>query len=279
MQIDAKLRNRVLADLEALGGVAAASAFPPADSLSQALTKTIAGVPRKHSVTRNIARDTAIMFTTAAVNMWMRAVHSFLISCSLTDVSPTWSSATGYYSSHYSIRAFAHLLGYFRLFTLRRTARLEILAGRYVCNFDEKAGREHQIYWALVKDDQHFMPDPFFIHDNSEVDHRDWAQYADHIPQFPQFRPLNREALKARIDRISEIPFATPPIPQADRFPDVDSVQIIAYHRLVRFRSLVDALLRGKNRFWDVHRNPNWATDFMDFQITAGRTLHSEFTL
>ena len=44
-------------------------------------------------------------FAMAAVKMWLRAVHSFLISVSLTKASPIWSSVAGYYSSHYSIRA------------------------------------------------------------------------------------------------------------------------------------------------------------------------------
>ncbi len=278
MKIDPAFRNRVLADLEALNHLAAANAFPPANSLSQALNRAISGMPRKSKATRNIDRGTATMFTTAAVNMWMRAVHSFLISCSLTDVSPVWASSAGYYSSHYTVRAFAHLLGFFRLFSARRMVRLEIQGARYACSFDGKTGREHQIYWTFVKDDPHFVADPFFIHDNSEVEHRDWAQYTDHLPQFPQFRPLNKESLRARIDRISEIPFTTPPIPRAAEYPDLESVQIIAYHRLVRFRNLVDVMIGGKNRFWDVHRNPNWAMEFMDFQLTEGRTLHSVFT-
>jgi hypothetical protein len=279
MKIDASLRDRVKADLDLLNNVAAAKAFPPPDSLSQALNRVIPAASKKAPGARNITTDTAQMFTTAAVDMWMRAVHSFLISGSLTAVSPIWASVVGYYSSHYSVRAFAHLLGFFRLFTRRRMAHLDSQHGRHVCRFNAKTGREHEIYWTIVKEDPHFIADPFFPSNNSDVAHRDWANYADHLPQFRPFRPLDKDALKARIERISEIPFALPPIPQVTKFPDVDSVQIVAYHRIVRFRDLVDAIQGGRNRFWDVHRNPSWAAEFMDFQLSEGRTLHSEFTV
>jgi hypothetical protein len=260
--------------------------FPAAGSLSELLGKAIPA-KSKGLTTKNVEPAVAQMFATAAVNMWMRAVHSFLISASLTDVSPIWASVTGYYSSHYSIRAFAHLLGSFRLFTRGRMVRLQLTAGRYVCSYDPKKGREHLVYWKIVKADQHFGTDPFFnqdnpedVHhrDNPEVAHRDWAQYIDHLPQFPPFKPLEKAALRARIDKISDTPFDTPPIPQIDKYPDVDSVQVIAYHRLVRFRTFVDAILGGRNAFWKVYRNPTWAIEFMDFQLTEGRRLHSDFT-
>jgi len=227
------------------------------------------------------------MFTTAAVDIWMRSVHSFLVSASLTEVSPIWASVAGYYSSHYAVRALAHLLGFFQLFSRKRIARLELGGGNYVCTFNpKKAGeREHRIYWQIVKDDRHFSADPFFTEynpaiDESDVAHRDRANYADHLsPMFPIFRPLNAETLRSRIDRISEIPFTSPPIPRVSRYPDVESVQIIAYHRLVRFRDLVDSVVGNGNRFWNVHRNPTWARDYMDFQLTEELELRSQFTL
>jgi hypothetical protein len=140
------------------------------------------------------------------------------------------------------------------------------------------------VYWQIVKQDQHFAADPFFTEynpavDESDVAHRDRGNYADHLPQFPSFRPLDAVALKARVDRISEIEFTSPPIPRVSRYPDVESVQIIAYHRLIRFRDLVDVIIGDDNRFWNVHRNPTWARDFMDFQLTEEATLGSQFTL
>jgi hypothetical protein len=296
VKIDSVLRVHLTTAFAPLRGQAPVYPFPRAASLSEALRKTIP-TKSKELTTRNVEPVVAQMFATAAVNMWMRAVHSFLISASLTNVSPIWASVTGYYSSHYSVRALAHLLGFFRLFSRGYTVRLQLKAGRYVCSYDPKKGREHQFYWKIVKADQHFGTDPFFAQnkpqdanrqdnsedpnrqDNLEVAHRDWAQYIDHLPQFPPFKPLEKEALRARIDRISEIPFDAPPIPQADKYPDVNSVQVIAYHRLVRFRAFVDAILGGDNAFWKVYRNPPWAIEFMDFQLTEGQTLHSEFTL
>jgi len=226
------------------------------------------------------------MFTTAAVDIWMRAVHSFLVSSSLTNVSPVWASVAGYYSSHYSVRALAHLLGFFQLFSRKRIVRLQFHGGSYVCNFDPKTAgdREHRFYWRIVKKDPHFATDTFFTENNSAIDdsdvaHRDRASYADHLPQFPVFRPLDAVALRTRINRISEIEFASPPIPRVSRYPDVESVQIIAYHRLVRFRNFVDAVVGGGNRFWNVHRDPTWARDFLDYQLTDEATMRSQFTV
>jgi hypothetical protein len=112
--------------------------------------------------------------------------------------------------------------------------RLQLASGHYVCSYDLKRGREHQIYWRIVKADQHFETDPFFTQnksvdaqrgevvgrghdDNPEVAHRDWVQYTDHIVQIPSFKPLDKEALKLRINRISDIRFDAPPIPRSAR--------------------------------------------------------------
>ena len=284
MKIDAALQVHITTAFASLNAEAAVDAFPPPASLSQALNAALpAG--STGSAARNASQDTAKMFATAAVNVWMRAVHSFLVSASLTDVSPIWASVAGYYSSHYAVRALAHLLGFFQLFTRRRIVRLQLDGGRYVCTFNPKSAgdREHRVYWKIVKKDHHFAADPFFTEnppiDESDVAHRDWANYADHLPQFPMFRPLDAGALKIRIDRVSEIEFSSPPIPRVSRYPDIEAVQIMAYHRVVRFRDLVDTIIGDGNRFWNVHRNPPWARDFMDFQLTEEETLHSQFTL
>ena len=284
MIIDRDLRTLIRTGFALLNKMGA-NTFPGPNALSQALSRTLpAG--SQGLASRNTTQDVAKMFTTAAVNIWMRAVHSFLVSASLTDVSPIWASVAGYYSSHYSVRALAHLLGFFQLFDRKRIVRLELHGGRYVCHFEPKnAGdREHRVYWKIVKGDQHFVTDPFFTEnkssdDESDVAHRDRANYADHLPQFPVFRPLDAAALKYRVNRISELEFASPPIPRASRYPDLESVQIIAYHRIVRFRDLVDSVVDDGNRFWNVHRNPSWASNFIDFQLTEEQTLRSQFTV
>jgi hypothetical protein len=284
-RIDPALQVHITRAFAPLSDQAAAVAFPPPGSLSRALKAAMppgsAGLPTAYT-----SRAVAKMFTTAAVDIWMRAVHSFLISASLTEVSPIWASVAGYYSSHYAVRSIAHLLGFFQLFSEKRIVQLQFQGGQYLCSFNRKTklDREHRFYWKVVKLNPLFAADPFFTQndsliDDSDVGHRDRANYADHLSQFRVFRPLDAIALKARIERISEIEIKSPPIPRISQCPDVESVQIMSYHRLVRFRDLVDTIIGNSNRFWNVHRNPAWAREFMDFQLTEEATLRSQFTL
>jgi hypothetical protein len=173
----------------------------------------------------------------------------------------------------------AHLLGYFYLFRRRMVTRLELGArGAYYCSYPGKPqglGGEHQLYWALVKRDPVFAADPLFTDNNQDKDesdaaHRNFANYKDHISRYPVFHPLDKATIKERIDHISKIVFDDPPIPRSSRFPDVEYVQVIAYHRIISFRKLLDESLGRGNRFWNVHRTPPFAAEFMDFQLTAG---------
>ena len=285
MKIDPAVQLHITRAFAPLNNAAAVHAFPSPASLSQNLNRVVTSAKTgliPASMTPAIAR----MFTTASVNMWMRAVHSFLISASLTDVSPIWASVAGYYSSHYSVRAVAHLLGFFQLFVKKRIIRLEVQGGHFVCTFNSKTAddREHRFYWRVVKLNPLFAADPFFTQNDSGIDqsdggHREWANYADHLPQFPIFHPLDKASLKNRIDKISGIEFSAPPIPRVSKYPDLEAVQIVAYHRLVRFRDLVDTILGDANRFWKFYRNPAWARDFMDFQLTEEARALSLFTL
>jgi len=281
MKIDVALKVHIERAFAPLNSQAAANAFPSPRSLSLTLEKA------SHAGTSSVlpsAKTPPVvrMFTTAAVDMWLRAVHSFLISTALTNISPIWASATGYYSSHYAVRSIAHLLGFFQMHRIKKIVRLELQNGVFVCSLEQKKSvdREHKFYWGIVKACSLFSADPFFtnnIGDESDVAHRDIANYADHLAAFPAFRPLNENDVKRRIRKISEIEVKAPPIPQRDTYPDIDSVQIVAYHRLVRFRDLVDAVVVG-NRFWKVYRDPTWARQFMDFQVTEEATLRSAFT-
>jgi hypothetical protein len=274
MTIDQALRTRLEALFSPLRTKAAAKAFPPCGELKNQLESAL---PQNATGARTvtIAPKVAILFATAAVEMWLRGVHSFLVSTSSVDISPIWSSVSGYYASHYSVRAFAHLLGYFQLFKRKRIVRLQLEQGKHLCSFDRRnAGhREHSFYWRVVKQDPHFSSDPLFTGNYvdqgpSDVAHRDHANYADHLCAFPTFKPLEAEAIKVRIRRISEIEFNAPPIPSSANFPDLESVQVVAYHRIVRFRRFLDDILSAKNRFWAVHREPGWAAGFIDFQLT-----------
>jgi len=82
MIIDEPIQARLVAIFAPLNTVAAARAFPPPRSLSASLEKLI---PDDGTTRRNINQTTATYFSTAAVDIWLRGVHSFLISASLTE--------------------------------------------------------------------------------------------------------------------------------------------------------------------------------------------------
>ncbi len=284
MTIDPDVRRRIEITFRPLNRQSASRSLPPPASLSKALADVSphdagdAPVP--------VTPEVAAKFATAAVEMWMRAVHSFLMSTSLTDASPLWASVTGYYSSHYSVRALAHLLGHFQLFHARQIVQIELQGGRHLCSYRKKgrSDREHKFYWSVVRQDSHFASDPLFTDNNrpndddepSDVGHRDHANYADHIDRFPTFRPLDDEALRRRVQFIAQMGFDTPPIPRRSRFPDNDSVQVVAYHRIVRFRQFLDEIIGEANRFWKFHRTPTWTSGMIDFQLAEQRGLGTQ---
>ena len=249
----------------------AATALPEPGTLSMALEELI---DQTTESTQLISPSILSLFASAGVEMWHRAVHSFLVSASLTKASPLWSSVSGYYSSHYAIRGLAHLLGYFQLQKIKKTVKVEISGNQFICHIDKKQRRdaEHKFYWMIVKEDHHFSNDPLYTKNDkgkpiSDCEHRNKANYADHINKFPRFHVLDAIYLKQRIETISNIVLSDSPIPRVDQYPDVDYVQLIAYHRMVGLREFVDEILGGGNRFWSVHRNPAWSRDFLDFQI------------
>ena len=210
--------------------------------------------------------------------MWLRAVHSFLISAALTEASPIWASVSGYYSSHYTVRGLAHLLGYFQLFRRKMIVQLRLEDGRYICSYKSKKkcgwgtsaileiGEAELLLWRRWP--FYRKQSPNRTPPNSR--HRNHANYADHLAGYPRFRPLNAETLQERIEYISKIALDAAPLPRTSKFPDLEFVQLIAYHRIVKFRRTVDEVLGGKNKFWKVHRNPSFAGDYMDFQLAEG---------
>lgn len=272
--VNAELRAHIQFSFEPLKTQAAAKSFPPRDILSTSIEQWI---KKNKGDTVNLTPNDVKLFATAAVDMWLRAVHSFLISASLTKASPIWSSVSGYYASHYCVRAFAHLLGHFQSFRIGKVAQLEFHGTRVECSFRPKDGkdREHLFYWKLVKRDPSFSADPLFrsnVEESdsgiSEVKHRDWANYCDHLSSYlPTFIPLNEQILKDRIAFIAGMHFDAPPFPQKSKFPDVETIQILAYHRIVRFRNVVNEVLGDSNRFWKVHRTPVWTAELTSFQL------------
>jgi len=247
--------------------------IPAGGTLSILLSKYAAKEPLSQPIPAT--REVLKYFATASVEIWQRSVHSFLISASLTDVSPIWSSVAGYYSSHYAVRALAHLLGAFHLHRMRRIVYIERSGTHDVMRIEKKDApdREHKFYWKFVSQHRQFVLDPFFYafqEDSfkpSDGGHRNWANYMDHIARFPTFSPLSIEFLQKRVRRISEVPLSSVPVPSAEKFPDILNVQFVAYHRLVKFRRLLDEVLGTKNRFWNVQRKPQWCQGVIGFSV------------
>ncbi len=269
--MNSALLKQITAMFSPLTDLSAADAFPAAGTLSALLTKRCEPFTQQAVAAR--PSDLRV-FATASVEMWLRAVHSFLISTSLTDASPIWSSVAGYYSSHYSVRAFAHLLGLFQLHKKRQLIQIAAQGNGWVFQMQRKNGgdREHKVYWKYLHEHPELSGDPFFClnrEDNPESDgsHRNRANYADHIDRFPVFKALDAEYLTRRIQKIAEIELSAVPLPSADRFPDTEAVQIIAYHRIVKFRRLVDETVGPTHRFWSVQRTPPWKPKTLTFQV------------
>ena len=91
------------------------------------------------------------------------------------------------------------------------------------------------------------------------------------------FLTLDKDATLRRIDRISKIEFAEPPFPRMSNFIDLENVQVIAYHRIVKYRKFLDDVLGSKSRYWNVNRNPSFSAGFIDFQVTESRKLANIF--
>ncbi len=273
MMLDPALGQHLALTFKPLQNKASGS-FPGPASLSTKLGELL---PKQDVQTDvNASPEVVSMFATAAVEMWHRAVHSFLVSASLTDTSPIWSSVAGYYSSHYSVRALAHSIGYFQLFKQGRIIELGLGGTKPICTYHKKSrgDGEHKLYWKLVKANNQFNRNDLFTEntdasDFTDVGHRNYANYMDHIGGFPPFAALTEKATKARIERISTMQFVSAPIPRKSKFPDLATVQVVAYHRAIGFRQLIDEALGGGNRFWKYHRDPAWAKSAMSFQLTS----------
>jgi len=277
MTPDEAIQKQIASWFRPLNTVGAAKAFPPALTLSKDLKARI-----PHELPGDAAVDAAIAshFMTAAVDIWLRGVHSFLISAALTDSSPIWAAVVGYYSSHYTVRGLAHLLGHFQLFNDKALVRLRADAGGYVCGFVSKHGadHEHKFYWKMVKRSVLFQSDGLFTENpagqvESDVAHRNYANYSDHLGTWPPFAPLSEQAIKDRVERISKISLQAQPLPRTDRFPDLEYVQLAAYHRIVAFRDLVDNAIGQQHKFWKVHRNPSFVQGYIDFLLPVSDAL------
>ena len=167
-----------------------------------------------------------------------------------------------------------HLFGLFHLHRDKRLIQLKRAGNGYAFEIIKKNGsdREHKLYWKYLAEHQELKNDPFFYPNREDIpesdgSHRNRANYADHLNTFPMFKPLSEEYLARRIQKIAEIEFSAVPIPNADKFPDIHTVQILAYHRIVKFRQLLDEIVGVDNRFWSVQRNPSWKPKDLTFEV------------
>jgi hypothetical protein len=112
-----------------------ADSFPARRALATSLRKI---VREATSDTPSIGPQISALFASASVEMWQRAVHSFMISASLHRASSLWASVAGYYASHYAVRSFAHMLGYFQLYVDKRILKLDISGAHHVCTITKK---------------------------------------------------------------------------------------------------------------------------------------------
>ena len=255
--------------------------FPDPGTLAKKLRESI----KKSGAQFHLKAGDAALFGSAAVEMWLKAVHSFLISTSVMKSSPIWSAVSGYYSSHYVMRAYSHLFGLFLLGRDRQIVEMSLSNGRYSCEVHKKKNPlEHQFYWELpysefgVPGNFLFTKNPKITNDSDISDgfHRVYANYFDHVNQFPNFTPLDEIFLKDRVNKISDRVTDSPTIPDHSKFADLDSVHVIAYARIVEFRSFLDEILDPKNRYWGYFRKPSWFLKYIDFQILDRSTLASD---
>lgn len=221
----------------------------------------------------------AALFATAAVEIWQRSAHSLIVATALKEFSVIWACIAGYYSSHYAMRAYAHLFGYFALY-YRRKLFLEIspYAGRFQCTrvtpLHNTAQKEHRFYWTMLKALPGFERDPLFTHNDdriasSDAGHRGFASYADHLNRFGAYAALERERVKLSLGDLARTALdgeANISIPNRENYPQLSTVLTVAYLRVYRFREYLDGLLLPQgSRYWERHRNPPWCTNFLPF--------------
>src|SRR4051794_35477122 len=83
-----QLQVRLQTAFGRLNSVAAAKAFPKLRALTDNLDNLVPDAPIDEI---RVSPRTAELFATASVDIWLRAVHSFLVSASLTNISPIWA--------------------------------------------------------------------------------------------------------------------------------------------------------------------------------------------
>lgn len=245
--------------------------FPKPGTLSDAMAKLLGAHPDGTPVVPYQDRS---LFASAGVEMWHRAIHSFLWSVALTTASPLWASVCGYYASHFIMRAYAHSLGFFKSFAKSEIVQVTMVGPNFVCSrldVGSKQRGEHSFYWKVVKKYPDYLGNNLF-RENSERDpssesaHRTFANYTDHLSSFRGIDNFAIDKVAQQVDKISRIRRDSVVPPTREAFPDLQNVQIIAFQRIVEFQDFLDSRV-GANRFWNAHRRPAWCRNQMIYQV------------
>jgi hypothetical protein len=141
--------NQIRALFALLHRRAATGTLPPPGTFGAELNEIVQEAERRNQSQVHLTADVAVRFVTAAVEMWQRAIHSYIISALLTNASPMWASVCGYYASHYTVRGIGHLLGFFQLHRKRRIIELLPSGTAFAARIVRKDAntREHKFYW------------------------------------------------------------------------------------------------------------------------------------
>ena len=244
--------------------------FPERGTLSKHLNSLLVDID---TTTPILAHKFIPMLASAGVEMWHRAIHSFLWSIALTEGSPLWSSVSGYYSSHFVMRALAHSMGIFKSFTKSEIIQVTADGGQFICtpiSWGKNRG-EHAFYWKAIKDHPKFISNTLFRENyekdtKSDSSHRTFANYTDHINSFVPINFPSPAEVAERIEKISRIRRGSVTTPSREDYPDLQNVQILAYQRIVAFQDFMDEKI-NKNRFWRAHRRPSWCNYLMRYEV------------
>jgi hypothetical protein len=67
------------------------------------------------------------------------------------------------------------------------------------------------------------------------------------------------------IQKISGIRLESVGKPEVEKYPDLETLQVLAFHRILAFQTFIDDRVTN-NPFWRTHREPTWCKDIMAFQ-------------
>lgn len=256
--------------------------FPERGTLSKQLNALLD--EQKEGAAPILAHTHSPLLASAGVEMWHRAIHSFLCSVALSKSSPLWASVSGYYASHFVMRAFAHSMGIFKSFSQKEVIQISVDKGQFVCTpltWSSNSRGEHAFYWKAVKGHPKLLGNDLFRENserdiNSDSSHRTFANYTDHINSFVALDFPSMDTVAGDVERISRIRLHSVTSPSREDFPDLQNVQILAFQRIIAFQDFLDEKV-SKNRYWRAHRRPGWCKDVMLYQVEEQSVDLSQF--